>query len=373
MTDRAFTKNLPKGTKDDEVLYVGIDLGTSRIAVAGSNGLRETDWSFVGYPKDVVSQKLLGKRIVFGKEALEKRLSVELLRPFEKGAIKFTEDARGSEEDAHKNMEAAKELVRYAVSLADPAEGQPVFGVIGMPAQASIHNKQQVIDAARDALDAVMVCSEPFSVAYGLDALDDTLVVDIGAGTIDLCRMHGTMPAAEDQMTISTAGDWLDDQIMEAFRRKAPEADFTIHKVREVKNKYAFVSDTGQSVLVDFVVDGKPTTYDVTQDLRDACRKIVPPITKAIRQLIASFDPDFQEKLRNNVILAGGGSQIIGLGRVLEEHMKEHLGSGRVLQVEEPVYAGCNGALKIAHDMPPEFWKQLSEKQDKATQTAIAA
>jgi rod shape-determining protein MreB len=40
--------------------------------------------------------------------------------------------------------------------------------------------------------------------------------------------------------------------------------------------------------------------------------------------------------------------------------MDQHLGGGHVTTVEEPVYAGANGALKIAHDMPKEFWEQLS-------------
>ena len=77
------------------VLYIGIDLGTSRTSVAASNGVRETVWSYVGYPKDVVSRKLLKKDKLFGKEAVEKRLSLDLYRPFEKGVIKFTagEDA----------------------------------------------------------------------------------------------------------------------------------------------------------------------------------------------------------------------------------------------------------------------------------------
>ena len=29
--------------------------------------------------------------------------------------------------------------------------------------------------------------------------------------------------------------------------------------------------------------------------------------------------------------------------------------------VEEPTYAGCNGALKMAHDMPEEYWERLTE------------
>ena len=41
-----------------------------------------------------------------------------------------------------------------------------------------------------------------FVVAYGLDYLDDVLVIDIGAGTVDLCRMHGTMPGEADQLTL---------------------------------------------------------------------------------------------------------------------------------------------------------------------------
>ena len=67
-----------------------------------------------------------------------------------------------------------------------------------------------------------MICSEPFAVAYGLELLEDTLVIDIGAGTVDLCRMHGTMPAEEDQITLTTAGDWLDQQLFASSRRRRP-------------------------------------------------------------------------------------------------------------------------------------------------------
>ena len=43
------------------VLYIGMDLGTSRTSIAASNGKRETIASVVGYPKDVVSMKLFKK------------------------------------------------------------------------------------------------------------------------------------------------------------------------------------------------------------------------------------------------------------------------------------------------------------------------
>ena len=86
-----------------------------------------------------------------------------------------------------------------------------------------------------------------------------------------------------------------------------------------------------------------------------------------------SFDPEFQRGLKRNVILAGGGSQIVGLRKEIEDHMKKSLGYGRVIQVEEPLYGGANGALKLCKDMPAEYWHELkshSRKPAKKLQTA---
>src|SRR5215510_13352020 len=74
--------------KDHGVLYLGIDLGTSRTSVAASNGVRVTLSSHVGYPKDVVSKKLLKKEVLFGDEALNHRLSLNFYRPLAAGVLK---------------------------------------------------------------------------------------------------------------------------------------------------------------------------------------------------------------------------------------------------------------------------------------------
>ena len=83
------------------------------------------------------------------------------------------------------------------------------------------------------------------------------------------------------------------------------------------------------------------------------------PIVEGLAQLIATFDPEFQPRLKQRVLLAGGGSQIKGLDRAIEDAMRERLGEGRVQLVEEPLYAGAAGALKLAEEMPPEFWEKL--------------
>ena len=106
-------------------------------------------------------------------------------------------------------------------------------------------------------------------------------------------------------------------------------------------------------------MNGKPTTFDITQEMRKACNSIVSPMVEGLGNLIATFDPEFQQRLKNRVLLAGGGSMIKGLDVAIELEMQKRLGSGKVMRIEEPVYGGANGALKIAHDMPAEYWEKL--------------
>jgi len=341
--------------KDHGVLYLGIDLGTSRTSVCSSNGIRETVSSFVGYPKDVVSRKLLKKDVLFGDEAIQHRLSLRFYRPLEHGVIKAS--VNGTEDDD--NLRAARDLIGEIIRRAKPRKDELVYAVIGAPAQASINNKEAILRAARESVDSVMLCSEPFSVAYGLDMLDDVLVIDIGAGTTDLCRMHGTMPEETDQITLTYAGDHVDNELSRRLREKHPEAQFTIQMVKEIKEKYSSVSKEMEKVVVELPVEGKPTPFDITDDLRESCRTLIPPIVQGLGKLVATFDPEFQRRLKERVLLAGGGSQIKGLDYAIEEEMKRILGGGRVMRIEEPVYGGANGALKIAHDMPAEFWEKL--------------
>ena len=343
-------------SKEEGVLYLGIDLGTSRTSVTASNGVRETVASYVGYPKDVVSRKLLKKDVLFGEEAVEKRLSLDFYRPLQHGVIK---EGEASSEDYQKNLKAAQDLISEIIRRARPRKDELVYAVIGAPAQASINNKEAILDAARSSVDSVMLCSEPFSVAYGLDMLDDVLVIDIGAGTTDLCRMHGTMPEDSDQITVTYAGDWVDNRFSELLLEAYPEAQFTIQMVKGIKERFASVADEMEPALVNLPVNGKPTEFNVTQQLRDACQGIVAPFVESLGKLIATFDPEFQDKLKNRVLLAGGGSQIKGLDTAIEREMHRTLGGGKVVRIEEPVYGGANGALKIAHDMPAEYWEKL--------------
>jgi rod shape-determining protein MreB len=75
--------------------------------------------------------------------------------------------------------------------------------------------------------------------------------------------------------------------------------------------------------------------------------------------LLAHAEPDYQEKVRNNIILAGGCSQISGLQGSLQQALAR-IGGGKVRVVKEPVYAGSDGGLAIALDAADSDWETLA-------------
>ncbi len=330
--------------------YVGIDLGTSRTTISTSNGARHTLRSCVGYCRDVIAQKRLGTQVLVGEEALENRLALDLVYPLKNGVINL-EDSR--------SVAAVQELLRHAILVCEPPKDQPVYAVVGAPA-ASIENQRAILEVIDPLVASAMIVSEPFAVAYGLDVLTEALIVDIGAGTIDLCRMHGTIPDEGDQITLLTGGDAVDERLEHEILDRYPDVQLTRNMVRKMKEKYGFVSDPHQTCEVTLTELGRPKRYDITDALRVACHGIVSEIVEAIYKLIGTFDPEFQAKLRANVILAGGGSRLSGLPLLIEKDLRG-LGGGNVIAVEEPTYAGSNGGLKMAKEMPARYWEALSD------------
>lgn len=343
-------------SESKETLKVGIDLGTSRSSVTASNGERHVVESYVGWPADMVARKVLKKEVLVGRDALDNRTMVELFRPLEEGLIK---------EGSTRDEAAVKELLRHLLALAGaPAtnggkNGRRVHAVVGVPAATLRVNKQSLRKAMGDLVDSLIIVSEPFAVAYGIEALLHTLIIDIGAGTADFCVMRGRLPGEEDQRTLTTAGDWLDEQLETLIREQHPEASFTVHMVRQWKEKHSFVGEPKAPVVVSVPVAGKPTEIDITQAMRTACESLLPPLVETMLDLLSRVDPEFQERVRGNVVLAGGTSLVRGLDKRLEAELAQ-VGGGRVSRVSDPVFAGSDGGLSIALEAPDADWEKLS-------------
>ncbi|MDF1614241.1 MamK family actin-like protein [Desulfurivibrio dismutans] len=339
----------PAPTAGNQTL-VGIDLGTCRTVVIGADGQELEIRSVVGYPKDIISRQAVGDGPLFGHEALEKRNFLELCYPLAEGVIR---DA------SERDYQAARELIHHVVAgIKENSGGGPVSGIIGVPARASLMNKEVLLQVAREVMDTTLVVSEPFMVAYALGKLNRCIIVDIGAGTVDVCCMKGSVPAPEDQVTTFKGGDYLDERLEAAILRRHPGVQITRSLACRIKEEHAFVGEPERPVEVTLRVDGKPVRFDVTEELRTVCESMVPNIVEQVETLIASFDPEDQEETLKNIYLAGCGSRIRGLDRMLTNALQDY-GDVRITCVDDPERIGAKGALKLALEVPPGHWPEI--------------
>lgn len=330
--------------------YAGIDLGTSRSCITTSTGNRFSVGTCVGYPKDVIAQKRFGKNYLIGQEALDNRLALDMVWPLADGVV--CEEPRA--------LEATGLVLRHLLQhgLPNTQEGDQIYVAIGVPAQATIQSKKTLLEIAKGLVNKILIVSEAFSVAYSIDRLDECLIVDIGAGTTDLCRMHGAMPDKDDQVTLKYAGNYLDNEITQAILAAYPEVQLTPQIIRRIKEKHGYVTDTSDPIKVTLTKRGIPSEYDITNILHDCCLKLTNPISLAIQELVGTFDPDFQARLRNNIIIAGGGSRLKGIDMAIEKSLAEY-GGGDATCVQDAEYCGSNGALKMCLEMPEEYWEKI--------------
>jgi len=337
-----------------ETLNVGIDLGTSRSAISASNGERFVVDSFVGWPVDMVARKVLKRDVLIGHEAVANRTMLDLHRPLERGLLK-----EGSEKDVEAVRELLKHLLRLVGVTSGKIDASNVRAVVGVPAASLRTNKQYLRNAMKGIVDSLLIVTEPFAVAYGLDALLHTMIIDIGAGTTDFCVMKGRYPTEEDQRTLTIAGDSIDGQLLKLIEERYPQANVTVFMVREWKEKHSFVGTSPGPIVVTAPVKGVPTQLDITNEMKIACETILPPIIETMLDLLARVEPEFQERVRNNIILSGGGGLITGLPTALEDALRG-VGGGKVRYMQDPVFIGSDGGLALAQDAPEGDWEKLS-------------
>ncbi len=337
-------------------IFVGIDLGTSQSAIATSTEKLFNVSSVVGYPKDLVSFRLLRKPIVFGDECYRNRMSLDLYHPLEKGVISLQRN--------HKNYTQQKEaingFIHHLISLAGKSEKQRIYAIVGAPSKASKEDKQAIVKSLKNLVDAVLVVSEPFLVFYGMGMYGFGLVIDIGAGILDICRMHGSIPEEADERTLYKSGNHIDKMFYELLKARIPNAQISPYNLKQIKEQHGFVGKKSHNVTTDLLVSGKAVNYDITNELQESCRSIISDMCKNVRDLITNFDLEYQDSLRENIMLAGCGSKLQGLESELENELSD-IGKIKVRRVEDPIFAGAIGGLKFARDMPIDEWEGMKE------------
>ena len=93
--------------------------------------------------------------------------------------------------------------------------------------------------------------------------------------------------------------------------------------------------------------------------MQSACESILAPIVETMLNLLPHVDPEFQERVRKNIVLAGGGGLIRNLGPTLEQSLAK-VGGGKVRVIEAPIFVGSDGGLALAKDAQDADWDQLA-------------
>ncbi|MDC3291374.1 rod shape-determining protein [Euryarchaeota archaeon] len=332
-----------------ERLYIGIDLGTFQSTISASNGTNESVLTVVGKPKDPIARNFLKRDTLFGGDALKNKLACNLYYPLSAGVA----------QDDENNLAAAKSFVTHLVEAVDPEEFDEVFGVICSPSHISFVDKSNLVSILRGQVNAIMVVSEPFAVAFGLDEIGGSIVVDIGAGTTDVARIYGTFPSEDDQVTVSEAGDWIDERLMELVAKKFTGAQLTKDMVRKWKEDGSYVGGDEREQMVELSVDGKKQVVDVGDLIQIACEELVPHLVRTIKGIVSAADPEYQSLLRNNIILSGGGSLIDGLADRVADELAD-IGDVRVWCADDPMARVADGALKLSMVMPDDQYTAIS-------------
>lgn len=350
-----------------QIVLAGLDFGTNKSCIlAGSANSTDLTVSkivptVVGYAKEGIVSGIITSNasMLFGDEALRHLLHVNLVAPMEKGVV------------AHR--EPARDFLKHLRDLADPSGNAELRVVIGVPANADEQAREDIRQSVTGLFDRVLLIPEPFLAALGyrddarvnqpgyVDPVTNSLFIDIGGGTTDLCLVQGYFPTGEDQISIPFAGDSMDEILAAELDRVYPNNGFSRLKVRELKEAHAYVGPVRKPIDAQVIVGGKARTIEVGEALGKAGNALLDRIFESARTLIGRASSDSVATLLQNIIVTGGGSQIKGIDAVLQQRLVDDGYASPKVRLAGADYKRyvALGALKAARAARENQWQYL--------------
>lgn len=349
-------------------VFVGLDWGTNMsclmAADAGSTDMvaHEKIPTVVGYAAENVLDGVIpgDAKVLFGRDAQRYANHLNIVRPLRGGVIRERAAARA-----------------FALHLRDRLNlrEKEIRAVVGMPASSDAAAREDARAALKGVFNKVIFVPEPFLAALGYrdearlseadyqDPVLNSLYIDIGAGSTDVCLVQGHYPTVEDQLSAPFAGDAVDQIILEAATVAYPDCGFTATRIREFKEKHAAVfNENGASpAIVTVMVGGKPRKVDLSTQIAAGCDALLQKVFQMAVEVIGRANPDTVQELLQNVIVTGGGSLIRGFGVALQAKLiEEGFESPRVTVLGENYKDHvARGALKIARQAKDRQWQTL--------------
>jgi rod shape-determining protein MreB len=350
-------------------LLIGLDLGTNKscllVGPASSTDITVSKVvpSVVGYVRDGIVDGIItgNARVLFGEEAIRQMLHVNLVAPVQEGVV-----AKPS---------AARDFLQHLRTLADPSGKAEIRAVVGMPANAEEDAREAIRKAAQGIFHRILLIPEPFLAALGfrddsrlkqpgyVDPVVNSLFIDIGGGTSDLCLVQGYFPRKDDQVSIPFAGDAIDHLLYAELSRTYPNNGLSLLTVRALKEAHAYVGPVRKPMDVKLIIGGKARTLELGEVIGRACNQLIDRIYPALTRLIAQASSDSVTTLLQNIIVTGGGSQIRGIDLVLQQKLSDEGYEAPKVKLAGHDYQRyvASGALKAARAARDNQWQVLFE------------
>jgi rod shape-determining protein MreB len=321
--------------------------------------VRDVVTTVVGLPKPGIIPGIIPSdaEVLFGEEAIDYRMHLDLKWPLREGLVCDTE--------------TCKIFTQYLRALVDPGDQHDISGVVGAPANASEEAQKKLRSVMASILDRLLIVPEPFLAAMGLredeaflqlgahsDPTKHSLIVDVGAGTTDLCLVRGYFPTGDDLISINKAGDFVDEQIYKSVQKRFPDLKMTQVTVRKIKELHSFVTGHPRDADVKVYIEGRPRIIDFSDMIRDGCDQLVAVIVGGIKKLLSRCDSDTCVKVMQNIIITGGGSQIHGLCESVEKLLRnDDYDCARTIVPADYKRLVARGALRIAENVRDDQWQ----------------
>ena len=320
---------------------LAIDLGTSNtIIYAKGKGIVLDEPSVVAIRK---GDNGVDKVLRVGREAKmmlgRTPESVEAIRPMNDGVIAHFEIAEIMLRHFMKKVHLRRAFIRPRIVIAVPVGITPV-------------EKKAVRECARSAgASEVFLVEEPMAAAIGagLPITEPTgnLIVDIGGGTTEVAVI--SLGGIVYSMSVRVAGDRMDEAIEQYINRNY---NFLIGlgTAENLKISIGSAYPDGSVKTMEIrgrdLVSGIPKVLTVdSEEVRDMISEEVNTIVHTVRTALEQMPPELSSDiLDKGIILAGGGSLLRNLDRLLKEETKlpvtvtEHpqlsvaLGAGKILE-----------------------------------------
>jgi len=357
----------PQRPTKTKTVLIGFDLGTNKSCVLAGNAgssdiaLSKVIPSVVGYVKEGIVDGIIAgnNSILFGEDALKNVLHVNLVAPLAEGVI------------AHPN--AAKDFFRHIRTIVDASGTAEIRAVVGIPANADERAREDIRTCSQGIFDRILLVPEPFLAALGfrddsrlgqpgyVDPVTNSLFIDIGGGTSDLCLVQGYFPTREDQISIPFAGDAIDEILHTEMNRVYPNNGLSRLKVREIKETHSYVGPIRKPIDVRVIISGKAHTLDLGEALGRAANTLIDKIYPSLTTLITRAPSDSVVSLLQNIIITGGGSQIKGIDTVLQKRLTDDGYEAPKVKLAGQDYKRyvALGALKAARAARENQWQYL--------------